>query len=88
MTKPRKGEFWDLTLGVDTKVSVLKITYVQAWAGVESVFEDEGHEEVVWLPRRKLGKEHAVKTTEAAATKLAEKDGRASGLPRWTEPKP
>lgn len=86
--KARPGEFWELTLGVDLKSPKLKVRYVQAWAGVESVFEDEGHKEVIWLPRCRLGKAHAVKTTEAAATKLAEKDGAASGLPRWTEPKP
>lgn len=89
MKKARTGEFWDLLLSVDLKAkgSGLKITYVQAWAGVESVFEDEGYEKVIWLPRRRLGERHDVVTTEAKARALAKTDGEASGLPHWTEPK-
>jgi hypothetical protein len=88
MTKPREGEFWDLTFGLDPKAEKVKTRYVQTWAGVESVFTDEGQEEMVWLPRRKLGPRREVETTTEAAIALAEKDGEASGLPRWMEPKP
>ena len=89
MKKARAGEFWDLMLTVDLKAKTtgLRVTYVQAWAGVESVFEDEGREMVVWLPRRRLGEPHEVVTTEAKARTLAKKDGEASGLPHWTESK-
>lgn len=86
MTRAREGEFWDLTFGMDARVSM--IAFVQAWAGIESVFVCDGCEEVIWIPQRELGTRHDIETTREAAIALAEKDGAASGLPRWTESKP
>jgi hypothetical protein len=76
-------EYWGLCYQLDLATDARVVLGVQAWAGVAAGLTDHTPPQPLFIPRRQLGVMHL--GSENDATRRAEQDGTASGLPRWTK---